>query len=115
MAIAVVRHCPRADYRSPDLSGLFVHAPSDVSYDHGRLALVSLAGGELGALMDVAGVAGELADVQGLQFLTQASPGVGGYLVLGDPDEQQRQPAQQDVGGCVLPCGGGRGEGPGGS
>jgi len=59
---------------------------------------VALAGVELGALVDVAGVAGELAHVQGPQFLTQASPGVSGYLVLGDPDEQQRQPAQQDVG-----------------
>jgi len=33
---------------------------------------VALVGGEFGALVDLAGVAGELSDVQGLEFLADA-------------------------------------------
>ncbi len=63
----------------------------------GRAEDVALVGGEFGALVDLAGVAGELSDVQGLEFLPDAPPGQGRDLVLDDPDEQQREPAQQDV------------------
>ena len=67
---------------------------SDVEAAEDRL----LGWGEFGALVGAAGVAGELPDVQGGEFFPEAPPGVGGVLVLGDADEEQREPAQQDVG-----------------
>ena len=57
---------------------------------------VALAGGELGALLAGAGGAGEGAQVYALQLVAEVAPGVVG-LVLGDPDQQQRQPAEEHV------------------
>jgi len=39
--------------------------------------------------------------MQSLQFVADVAPGVAG-LVLDDPDQQQRQPAQQDVRADVV-------------
>jgi hypothetical protein len=52
--------------------------------------------GEPGGLLDLAGGAGERDEVQALEFAAQVAPGVGG-LAFADADEQQRQPADQDV------------------
>ncbi len=57
---------------------------------------VALAGGELGALLAGAGGAGERAEVQALGLVADVAPGVAGF-VLDDADQQQRQPAEQDV------------------
>jgi len=57
---------------------------------------VALAGGELGALPARAGGPRECAEVHALQFVAEVALGVGG-LVLGDPDQQQRQPAEEHV------------------
>src|SRR5437870_3230511 len=62
---------------------------------------VALLGGELGALAEGAGGAFEGADVQLLELLTEPVPGVAGGG-LGDPDQQQRQPAQDDVGSDAV-------------
>src|SRR3990170_878458 len=60
-----------------------------------------LAGGELGALAAEAGGAGEGAEVEALEFVAEVAPGlVGG--VLGDPDEQEGEPAEEDVGADPL-------------
>jgi hypothetical protein len=66
-----------------------------------------LGGGELGALPERAGRAFERADVQFLQVLADAVPGVGGGG-LDDPDQEQGQPAEDDVGAdpCGVPEGG---------
>src|SRR5712672_3388886 len=53
--------------------------------------------GQLGALPEGAGRAGEGAHVQAVQVAADVVPGVAGGG-LDDPDEQQRQPAQDDVG-----------------
>jgi hypothetical protein len=63
---------------------------------------VALFGGEFGALMHPAGVAGELPDVQRLELLADPPPGQCRDLGLGDADEQQRQPAQQHVGADAV-------------
>ena len=52
--------------------------------------------GQLGPLAAVAGVAGEGAEVQALEFVAEVAPGVAG-VGLGDPDQQQREPAEQHV------------------
>ena len=57
---------------------------------------VALAACELGALLAGAGGAGERAEVQALKLVAHVAPGVAG-LVLDDPDQQQREPAEQDV------------------
>ncbi len=56
-----------------------------------------LRGGGLAGLVREAGGAAEGALVQALELAAQVAPGVAGQ-VLGDPDQQQRQPAQLDVG-----------------
>src|SRR5439155_4424381 len=57
---------------------------------------LALGGGEAGGLLDVAGGAGEGDEVQALEFAAQVAPGVAG-LALCEADQQQRQPADQDV------------------
>jgi len=57
---------------------------------------VALAGGELGALLAGAGGSGERAEVHALELVAEVAPGVAG-LVLGDPDQQQREPAEDHV------------------
>jgi hypothetical protein len=52
--------------------------------------------GELGGLRDGAGGAGEGDEVQPLEFEGDASPRVAG-LALGDADQEQREPGEQDV------------------
>ena len=61
-----------------------------------RVEDVALAGGELGALLVGAGGPGERAEVDALQLVAEVAPGLVG-LVLGDPDQQQRQPAEEHV------------------
>jgi hypothetical protein len=58
---------------------------------------VALGLGDLGALAECAGWAGEGADGDSLQLAAQGGPGgvAGG---LGDPDQEQGEPAQDDVG-----------------
>ena len=53
-------------------------------------------GGELGPLPALAGVAGERDEVQALEFVAEVAPGIAG-VVLGDADQQQRQPTEQHV------------------
>jgi len=60
-----------------------------------------LAGGGCGALGDAAVGGREVDQVQAVEFVAQVSPGVTGD-VLGDADEQQRQPAQLDVGADAV-------------
>jgi hypothetical protein len=55
-----------------------------------------LRGGRLAALVSEAGVAAEGSLVQALEFAAHVAPGIAG-LVLGDTDQQQRQPAELDV------------------
>jgi hypothetical protein len=47
---------------------------------------------------------------RGFQFAADLGPGgvAGG---LGDADQERGEPAQDDVGGCALPCDGGPGAG----
>src|SRR4029450_1032242 len=61
----------------------------------------ALRGGELGALAEGPGGACEGADLDPVQFAAQGGPG-GGAGSLDDPGEQQRQPAQGDVGADAL-------------
>jgi hypothetical protein len=62
-----------------------------------------LAGGGRRALRDLAVGGGEGDQVHPVEFVPQVAPRVAGGG-LGDPDEQQRQPAQLDVGAdAVLP------------
>jgi hypothetical protein len=58
---------------------------------------LALGWGDLGALPEGAGGAGEGAQVQALQFVTGRWPGLCGGG-LGDADEQQGQPAQRQAG-----------------
>jgi len=60
-----------------------------------------LRGGGLAGLVREAGVAAEGALVQALELAAHVAPRVAG-LVLGDPDEQQRQPAELDVGADAV-------------
>ena len=60
-----------------------------------------LAGGGRGALGDPAVGGGEGHQVHPVEFAPQVAPGVTGGG-LGDPDEQQRQPAQLDVGADAV-------------
>jgi hypothetical protein len=62
-----------------------------------RVEDLSLGRGQFGALAEGAGRAGEGAQVQALEFFAQRRPGRSG-AGFGDADEQQREPAQQDVG-----------------
>ena len=61
----------------------------------------SWADGRLAGLVDEPGAAAEGALVQALELAADVAPGVCG-LVLGDPDQQQRQPAQLDVGADAV-------------
>jgi hypothetical protein len=56
-----------------------------------------LGGGELGGLGDRAGRPGEGDGVKPAQLAGQGRPGLPG-APLGDPDQEQRQPAEQHVG-----------------
>lgn len=56
-----------------------------------------LAGRQLGPLEDVPGGACEAHQVALLELVAQVPPGVASRL-LGEPDEQQGEPAQEDVG-----------------
>src|SRR5712691_671196 len=56
-----------------------------------------LAGGEFGALAADAGRAGEGAEVEPFELVAEVAPGFAGG-VLGDADEEQGEPAEQDVG-----------------
>src|SRR5215204_7481474 len=58
---------------------------------------VALGLGQLGAPADHAGGAGEGAGVEPVEVTTHVVPGVAG-AGLDDADEQQREPAQHDVG-----------------
>ena len=62
---------------------------------------VALGLGGFGGLAEGAGGAGEGAGLQALEFVAQAVPGVAGGG-LGDADEQQGEPAQQDVGADAV-------------
>src|SRR6266508_4656965 len=57
--------------------------------------------GELGALAEGAGRAGESADVEAVQVATKRRPGLAGGGLC-DADQQQRQPAQDDVGADAV-------------
>ena len=57
--------------------------------------------GDLGALPEGADRAGEGADADALQFAAHGRPGLPG-VVLGDADEQEGEPAQDDVGADAL-------------
>jgi len=62
-----------------------------------------LAAGERGSLGDLAVVGGEGDQVHAVEFMPGVAPGVAGG-VLDDPDQQQGEPAQLDVGtDPVLP------------
>src|SRR5712691_8391708 len=56
-----------------------------------------VAGGEFGALAADAGRAGEGAEVEPFELVAEVAPGFAGG-VLGDADEEQGEPAEQDVG-----------------
>ena len=62
---------------------------------------LALAGGELGCLADAAGVALEGDEVEPFELTAEVAPGVVG-LAFGDPDEQEREPADEDVGADAL-------------
>jgi hypothetical protein len=57
---------------------------------------VALGVGELCGLRDGAGGAGEGDELQALEFERDPAPGLVG-LALGDADQEQREPAEQDV------------------
>jgi len=57
--------------------------------------------GDLGALPEGAGRAGEGAEADALQLAAHGRPGLPGR-VLGDADEQQGEPAQDEVGANAL-------------
>ncbi len=60
---------------------------------------------DFGALPERAVRTGEGAHVYAVELATQVRPGITAG-VLGDPGEEERQPAQQDVGADpVFPCG----------
>jgi len=52
-----------------------------------------------GGVLRGAGRSGERHEVQALHVQRDPSPGLAG-LAFGDADQQQRQPAEQDVRGC---------------
>src|SRR5205809_7870193 len=58
---------------------------------------IALGLGDLGALAEGPGRSGEGADRDAVEFAAQPGPG-GMAGVLGDPGEQQGQPAEDDVG-----------------
>src|SRR6266702_7415979 len=62
---------------------------------------VALGFGDLGALPERAGGAGERADVDAPEFAAQVRPGAAAG-VLGDPGEQEGEPAEDDVGADAL-------------
>jgi hypothetical protein len=52
--------------------------------------------GEPGGLLELAGGAGERDEVEAFELAAQVAPGVAG-LAFAEADEQQREPADQDV------------------
>jgi hypothetical protein len=60
-----------------------------------------VAGGERGALGDLAVAGGEGDQVHPVEFLTQGVPGLPGG-VLDDPQQEQREPAELDVGADAV-------------
>jgi hypothetical protein len=56
---------------------------------------------ELGAAQHLACGAGEPPDARALQIAAQVLPGVAGGA-LGDASQQQREPAQRDLGACAV-------------
>src|SRR5690606_27763054 len=75
----------------PELDDLLGRVDAQLGED------VALGGGELGALAEGAGGAFEGADVELLVVFTDAVPGVAGGG-LDDADQQEREPAEDDVG-----------------
>src|SRR5579875_188007 len=61
----------------------------------------ALGGGGLGPLLDQPGAAAEATEVHLVQFPAEAMPGLAS-AVLDDPDQEQAQPAEQDVGPDAL-------------
>ena len=62
---------------------------------------VTLGFGELGALTECAGGAGEGPDVEAVEFAAQVRPGLAAG-VLGDPGQEQGEPAEDDVGADAV-------------
>jgi hypothetical protein len=71
-----------------------VHLAGDVDFQGCEQVAGGL--GDVGALPEGAGGAGEGADADPLQFAAHGGPCLPG-VVLGDADEQEREPAEQDV------------------
>ncbi len=88
--------CPRV-WACPGDSGRWCDAGERVRRLDAELGQdLALRLGELGGLLDLAGGALEGDEVEALELAAEVAPGLAG-LALAEADEQQREPADQDV------------------